>query len=135
MFALIYFSGLRYFLLRQGVPHSDGNYNQELLVNCLNSELANTLGNLLSRITSKSINLDQSFYYPYYNQTEECSEATDVRVFLHDLPQKVEIHYENFDFYLGNELRTVENVFFTFAYTSHRYWWHILLAYIAKIVA
>ena len=110
MFALLYFSGLRYFLLRQGVPHSDGNYNQELLVNCLNSELANTLGNLLNRITSTSINLDQSFYHPYYSQTEQCSEATDVRVFLHELPQKVEIHYENFDFYLGNELRTVENI-------------------------
>ena len=110
MFALLYFSGLRYFLLRQGVPHSDGNYNQELLVNCLNSELANTLGNLLNRITSKSINLDQSFYHPCYSQTEQCSEAIDVRVFLQDLPQKVEIHYENFDFYLGNELRTVENV-------------------------
>ena len=110
MFALLYFSGLRYFLLRQGVPHSDGNFNQELLVNCLNSELANTLGNLLNRITAKSINSDQSFYNPYYCQTEQSSEATDVRVFLQDLPQKVEIHYENFDFYLGNELRTVENV-------------------------
>ena len=108
---MIYFSGLRYFLLRQGVPHSDGNYNQELLVNCLNSELANTLGNLLNRITAKSINSDQSFYNPYDSQIEQCSEATDVCVFLQDLPQKVEIHYENFDFYLGNELRTVENVF------------------------
>ena len=54
--------GLRYFLLRQGVPHSDGNYNQELLVKTLNNELANTFGNLLNRITAKTINLDQSFY-------------------------------------------------------------------------
>ena len=79
-------------------------------MNCLNSELANTLGNLLNRITSTSINLDQSFYHPHYSETEQCTEAKDVQVFLHDLPQKVEIHYENFDFYLGNELRTVENV-------------------------
>ena len=66
--------GLRYFLLRQGVPHSDGNYNQELLVKILNNELANTLGNLLNRITAKSINLDQSFY-PSDIQTDLSHEA------------------------------------------------------------
>ena len=39
--------GLRYFLLRESVPHSDGNFSQAALVNVLNNELANTLGNLV----------------------------------------------------------------------------------------
>ena len=39
--------GLRYFLLRESVPHSDGNFSAAALVNVLNNELANTLGNLV----------------------------------------------------------------------------------------
>ena len=39
--------GLRYFLLRESVPHTDGNFSTAALVNVLNNELANTLGNLV----------------------------------------------------------------------------------------
>jgi len=40
---------LRYYLLREIPFGSDGNFTEELLVNRLNSDLANDLGNLLSR--------------------------------------------------------------------------------------
>lgn len=50
------FEGLRYFLLREGVFHSDGNYSDVKLMRILNSELADTLGNLLSRCCAKSLN-------------------------------------------------------------------------------
>ena len=51
--------GLRYFLLREGVPHSDGNFSESSLVQILNLELADTLGNLLNRSTSKGVNKNQ----------------------------------------------------------------------------
>jgi methionyl-tRNA synthetase len=52
--------GVRYFLLREGVPQHDGNFNESTLVKVLNNELANTLGNLLNRCTSKSVNALQT---------------------------------------------------------------------------
>lgn len=41
------FEGLRYFLLREGVPQNDGNFNEKRLVECLNNDLANTIGELI----------------------------------------------------------------------------------------
>ncbi|XP_037077988.1 methionine--tRNA ligase, mitochondrial-like [Pollicipes pollicipes] len=49
--------GLRYFLLREGVPHSDGNFSRKKAANLLNAELADTLGNLLGRCAAAAVNL------------------------------------------------------------------------------
>lgn len=46
---------VRYFLLREGVLHDDGDFNAGLLEDRVNSELADTLGNLASRSTGKSV--------------------------------------------------------------------------------
>jgi methionyl-tRNA synthetase len=46
---------VRYFLLREGVLHDDGDFNTALLEDRVNSELADTLGNLASRSTGKSV--------------------------------------------------------------------------------
>lgn len=59
-------SGLRYFLLREGVPHSNGNYIEMSVRNLLNAELANTLGNLLNRCTAKAVNPGNIF--PVFNR-------------------------------------------------------------------
>jgi len=40
---------LRYFLMREVVQGQDGNYSEDSLINRINSDLANDLGNLLSR--------------------------------------------------------------------------------------
>ncbi|CAH1967738.1 unnamed protein product [Acanthoscelides obtectus] len=53
--------GLRYFLLREGVAHSDGNYSDTKVLRILNSELADTLGNLLNRCTGTVLNPRQIF--------------------------------------------------------------------------
>ncbi|OQS02725.1 methionyl-tRNA synthetase [Thraustotheca clavata] len=43
---------VRYFLLREGVLTDDGDFNEELLKNRVNSEVADTLGNLVIRSTT-----------------------------------------------------------------------------------
>ena len=43
---------LRFFLLRTFPFGSDGNFSNELLISCINTDLANDLGNLLSRSTA-----------------------------------------------------------------------------------
>jgi methionyl-tRNA synthetase len=43
---------LRYFLLRDFPFGSDGNFSNELLINRINTDLANDIGNLLSRSTA-----------------------------------------------------------------------------------
>ncbi|CAH1795590.1 unnamed protein product [Owenia fusiformis] len=53
--------GLRYFLLRNGVPHFDCDYSDVKVIACLNDELCNNLGNLLSRSTAPSLNPEQTW--------------------------------------------------------------------------
>ena len=43
---------LRYFLLREFIFGTDGNYSEDVLVNRINVDLANDFGNLLSRTTA-----------------------------------------------------------------------------------
>ncbi|TMW63844.1 hypothetical protein Poli38472_002785 [Pythium oligandrum] len=45
---------VRYFLLREGVLNDDGDFSTTMLEERVNSELADTLGNLVSRSTAKS---------------------------------------------------------------------------------
>lgn len=51
---------VRYVLLKCGVFHSDGSWSEEPAVHCANSDLANTVGNLLRRILAPSLNPTQS---------------------------------------------------------------------------
>ena len=43
---------LRFFLLRSFPFGSDGNFSNELLISCINTDLANDLGNIVSRTTA-----------------------------------------------------------------------------------
>ena len=43
---------LRFFLLRTFPFGSDGNFSNELLISTINTDLANDLGNLVSRTTA-----------------------------------------------------------------------------------
>lgn len=93
------YEGLRYYLLRHGVPHSDTNFCQEQLINVLNNDLANTLGNLLNRLTAKSVNLEQTFGCPSIDLNT--IEAENVEKTCHVLVDKVEAHFEAFAYYQG----------------------------------
>lgn len=72
------------------------DYSESKMVDYLNSELCNTLGNLLSRCTSKSINSSQ--IYPPFNQSiyeSMCNEEwTELITNLTQLPgMYITLHY------------------------------------------
>ena len=98
--------GTRYFLLREGVLASDGNFSEKKMLNYLNAELANTLGNLLSRCSTKSVNQKQDF--PAYNKglyEQHCSERGEELICkLKGLSTQVGSCYEEFHFYQGINL-------------------------------
>lgn len=73
---------LRYFMLRETSLHSDGNFSEAALIQRYNSDLANDLGNLLSRTTSmytkhknhlKNMYYDSKFLQGFYTLSEPLS--------------------------------------------------------------
>lgn len=97
--------GLRYFLLREATNHSDSNYSETKAKNILNAELANTLGNLLNRCLSKSINPDminpnanKELFELLVNKEPVLSELIEKCQMLHE---EVKEHYSEFNFYKG----------------------------------
>ncbi|XP_059085800.1 methionine--tRNA ligase, mitochondrial-like isoform X1 [Tigriopus californicus] len=96
--------GLRYYLLRQGVPGYDNNFDEDKLVHYFNQELADTLGNLLSRCTGAKLNpeqirkpvnqelLDLALLSPLARKIVESQER---------LPNQVTECFEEFNFYQG----------------------------------
>lgn len=95
--------GFRYFLLREGVPHSDGNYNTEKVVKMLNAELADTLGNLLNRCTSAAVNPAQVFPPLCLEAfTNKCgTEGKSLVERVSHLAETVPDHYSEYNFYKG----------------------------------
>ncbi|KAL8594803.1 hypothetical protein ACOMHN_047520 [Nucella lapillus] len=93
--------GLRYFLLREGSLASDGNYSDARAVERINSDLVNSLGNLLSRTAAPSVNKRQEFP-PLVSEThlrQYLSESDrEMYVALQRLPEQVDELYERFAF-------------------------------------
>ncbi|XP_075214343.1 methionyl-tRNA synthetase, mitochondrial isoform X2 [Lycorma delicatula] len=96
-------SGLRYALLREGTPHSDGNFKEANAIQLMNADLADTLGNLLSRCTGKIINADQKFpAFSLDDYNKYCKHsASDLQERIAKVPDKVAKDYHNFNFYTG----------------------------------
>ncbi|XP_049282237.1 methionine--tRNA ligase, mitochondrial [Anopheles funestus] len=115
--------GLRYFLLREGVAHSDGNYSDTKILRVLNSELADTLGNLLSRCCGKALNAASTFPaidLEAFEALKEVDATKRMLEALEEMPDKTLGHYRNFNFYLVVDtvvhlLHTVNNFFETTA--------------------
>ncbi|XP_046888464.1 methionine--tRNA ligase, mitochondrial [Hypomesus transpacificus] len=70
--------GIRYFLLRQGVPDSDCDYDDDKVVKLLNSELADSLGGLLNRCTALSLNPAQT-YTQFWADCFPCASSGESR--------------------------------------------------------
>ncbi|XP_076096792.1 methionine--tRNA ligase, mitochondrial-like isoform X1 [Mytilus galloprovincialis] len=95
--------GLRYFLLKTGVPHADCNYSDLKALDCLNNDLADKLGNLLNRCTSRKINTNFPDLFPALNQEilETKFSPEDVKMYksLQQLPDMVDEHYNEYNIY------------------------------------
>lgn len=101
--------GLRYFLLRQGVPDSDCDYTDDKVVKLLNAELADSLGGLLNRCVAPALNPAQ-VYTSFCPQSFPCERGG--RALVEDyhmldavkhLPAVVEQHYESMHVYKALE--------------------------------
>lgn len=82
------------------------DFNESKVVQYLNAELADTLGNLLNRCTSKAINKYQTFLD--LSETElrvSSGDASSLIQSIKSLADVCESHYSEGDFYLGiNEI-------------------------------
>ncbi|XP_014212192.1 methionine--tRNA ligase, mitochondrial isoform X1 [Copidosoma floridanum] len=89
--------GLRYFLLRDSVPHNDANYSTERVLNVLNSELADTLGNLINRCTGKLVNPKQEIPSAAgHGRFLKSEVAQSLRASMEALGDTAKQHYESF---------------------------------------
>ncbi|KAG7518420.1 methionine-tRNA ligase, mitochondrial [Solea senegalensis] len=101
--------GMRYFLLRQGVPDSDCDYTDHKVTKLLNAELCDSLGGLLNRCTAPGLNPAQ--VYPAFCPQSFPRERGGRTVFedhhmldaVKNLPAVVERHYENMHLYKALE--------------------------------
>ncbi|KAF5273898.1 hypothetical protein FQA39_LY01013 [Lamprigera yunnana] len=94
--------GLRYFLLREGVAHSDGNYSDVKVTRILNSELADTLGNLLSRCCASALNPNQVFPEIESEAFQSVASIDLTKKLIEsaiNLPDICDEHYSQFNFY------------------------------------
>ncbi|XP_068448442.1 methionine--tRNA ligase, mitochondrial [Clinocottus analis] len=101
--------GMRYFLLRQGVPDSDCDYTDNKVIKLLNAELADSLGGLLNRCTAPALNPAQVYpsFCPKSFPTEPEGRAVveDYHMLdaVRNLPAVVEQHYESMHVYKALE--------------------------------
>jgi len=78
---------LRFFLLRTFPFGSDGNFSNELLIKTINTDLANDLGNLVSRTTA----MNQKYFD---NVLSEGGESAELDAQLKALAEEVIVNYE-----------------------------------------
>ena len=91
--------GMRYFLLREGVPDSDCNLSEQKFTKFTNVELANTLGNLYQRC----LPFNKKSIYPSYKDLEAFFDEEDKKLIskLNDCRKECDQHFSSFNFYLG----------------------------------
>ena len=85
---------LRFFLLRTFPFGSDGNFSNELLISCINTDLANDLGNIVSRTTA----MVQKYFGGTLPEAQEADETMDAELtaMAAALHEKVDAEMEKF---------------------------------------
>lgn len=101
--------GMRYFLLRQGVPDTDCDYSDDKVIKLLNAELADSLGGLLNRCTAPALNPAQVYpafchqAFPREQRGRAVAEDHRMVAAVRSLPTVVERHYESMQVYKALE--------------------------------
>ncbi|XP_005090898.1 methionine--tRNA ligase, mitochondrial [Aplysia californica] len=92
--------GFRYFLLKEGSLNSDGAYSDSRVAERINSDLANTLGNLLGRCTAPTVNKRQELPPLCEDDLFEFLSIGEREMYtlLYELPNRVDSLYEEFHF-------------------------------------
>ena len=86
---------LRFFLLRTFPFGSDGNFTNELLINTINIDLANTLGNLVSRTTA----MNQKYFGSVLPAGGEIAELdAELKTLADEVVANYEKHMDGFQF-------------------------------------
>ena len=86
---------LRYFLLRDFPFGSDGNFSNELLINRINMDLANDLGNLVSRTTAM---VEKYFGGTLPTERLDTDTDDDLKQMVSTLRDRYEAEMEHFQF-------------------------------------
>jgi len=86
---------LRFFLLRTFPFGSDGNFTNELLINTINVDLANVLGNLVSRTTA----MNQKYFGGVLAEGGEAAELdNELKALAEEIVANYEKHMDKFQF-------------------------------------
>ncbi|KAI8743669.1 methionine--tRNA ligase, mitochondrial [Biomphalaria glabrata] len=98
--------GLRYFLLKEGTLDSDCTYSDHRIAERINTDLANTIGNLLGRLTAPSVNKKQEFVALNQDDLYEFLSAEEREKYneIYNLPDKVDQLFAEFHFNKGIDL-------------------------------
>ena len=91
--------GIRYILIRDGIPSTDNNINLNSVLLTINAELSNTFGNLFQRCAAEGIN--PRGVYPCFIEIEAYLNEDDKKLIekLDNLRVVCNNHYESFDYY------------------------------------
>lgn len=101
------YQGLRYFMMGTRVGPGENSYTEEQVIKVINHDLANELGNLVSRVISLVTRFSEGIIPAPDLLTRRTSDL-DLRETALDLPVKIKAHLENQE--LSRVVRLIKNL-------------------------